>query len=181
MTTSNPALFASPVTSLRSRDDGSMVLWSETALAPYPASVAQTFRAAAAAHPERVLAAQRDGDGWRTVSYGQARAAADAIGQSLLDRKLGQRPLMILSGNSIEHLLLTLGAHTVGVPVAPVSVAYSLQSRDHATLRAIVELTDPGLVYADDGGPPPRSPSSPAPAPPPRWSSAMPSKPRTPS
>jgi feruloyl-CoA synthase len=151
MTTSKPALFASPATSLRSRDDGSVVLWSETALAPYPASVAQVFRAAAAADPERVLAAQRDGDGWRTVSYAQARAAADAIGQSLLDRKLGQRPLMILSGNSIEHLLLTLGAHTVGVPVAPISVAYSLQSRDHAMLRAIVELADPGLVYADDG------------------------------
>ena len=151
MTTSKSPLFAPPATSLRSRDDGSMLLWSQTALAPYPSSVAEMFRAAAAAAPERVLAAQRDGDGWRTVSYGQARAAADAIGQSLLDRKLGERPLMILSGNSIEHLLLTLGAHSVGVPVAPVSVAYSLQSRDHATLSAIVELADPGLIYADDG------------------------------
>ncbi len=151
MTIPEPRLFASPSTSLRSRDDGSIVLWSETALAPYPASAAAMFRAAAAAAPERVLAAQRDGNGWQTVSYAQARAAADAIGQSLLDRKLEQRPLMILSGNSIEHLLLTLGAHTVGVPVAPISVAYSLQSRDHARLRAIVELADPGLVYADDG------------------------------
>jgi feruloyl-CoA synthase len=151
MTIPAPRLFASPSTSLRSRPDGSIVLWSETALAPYPASVAAMFRAAAAAVPERVLAARRDEGGWRTVSYAQARAAADAIGQGLLDRKLGERPLMILSGNSIEHLLLTLGAHTVGVPVAPVSVAYSLQSRDHARLRAIVEFADPGLVYADDG------------------------------
>jgi feruloyl-CoA synthase len=151
MTTPRSPLFASPAISLRSRDDGSMVLWSQTALAPYPASVAGMFRTAAAADPERMLAAQRDGAGWRTVSYAQARAAADAIGQSLVDRKLGERPLMILSGNSIEHLLLTLGAHTVGIPVAPVSVAYSLQSRDHAALRAIVELADPGLVYADDG------------------------------
>jgi len=151
MTIPEPRLFASPSTSLRSGGDGSMVLWSETALAPHPTSVAGMFRAAAAADPERVLAAQRAGDGWRTVSYAQARAAADAIGQSLLDRKLGERPLMILSGNSIEHLLLTLGAHTVGIPVAPISVAYSQQSRDHATLRAIVGLADPGLVYADDG------------------------------
>jgi feruloyl-CoA synthase len=58
---------------------------------------------------------------------------------------------MILSGNSIEHLLLTLGAHTVGIPVSPVSVAYSLQSHDHAKLRTIIELADPGLVFADDG------------------------------
>src|SRR6266511_1606968 len=151
MTIPEPRLFASPSTSLRSGGDGSMVLWSETALAPHPTSVAGMFRAAAAADPERVLAAQRDGDGWRTVSYAQARAAADAIGQSLLDRKRGERPLMSLCGNSIEHRLLTLGAHTVGIPVAPISVAYSQQSRDHATLRAIVGLADPGLVYADDG------------------------------
>jgi feruloyl-CoA synthase len=150
-TTARPRLFAPPSVSFRQGDDGSIVLQSETALAPHAASVAGMFRAASAAAPERVLAAQRDGDGWRVVSYAQARAAADAIGQSLLDRKLGERPLMILSGNSIEHLLLTLGAHTVGIPVAPISVAYSLQSRDHAKLRAIVELADPGLVFADDG------------------------------
>jgi feruloyl-CoA synthase len=151
MTASARPLFAPPATSLRPRDDGSIMLRSETALAPYPTSVAGMFRTAAATDPERVLAAQRDGEGWRSVSYAEARAAADAIGQSLLDRKLGERPLVILSGNSIEHLLLTLGAHTVGVPVAPISAAYSLQSRDHAALRAIVELADPGLVYADDG------------------------------
>jgi feruloyl-CoA synthase len=150
MTIAEPQLFAPPSTSLRRGDDGSILLWSQTALAPYPASVVGMFRAAADAHPERTLAAQRDGDGWRVVSYAQARAAADAIGQSLLDRRLGARPLMILSGNSIEHLLLTLGAHTVGVTVAPISVAYSLQSRAHAKLRAIAELADPGLVFADD-------------------------------
>jgi feruloyl-CoA synthase len=151
MTSRARGLFAAPSTLLRRREDGSVLLWSGTELAAYPASVAEMFRASAAADPQRVLVAQRAGDSWRTVNYGQARAAADAIGQSLLDRNLGQRPLMILSGNSIEHLLLMLGAHTVGVPVAPVSVAYSLQSRDHATLRAIVELADPGLVYAEDG------------------------------
>ncbi len=150
MTIAEPQLFAPPSTSLRRGDDGSIMLWSQTALAPHPASVAGMFRAAAAAHPERTLAAQRDGDGWRLVSYAQARAAADAIAQSLLDRELGGRPLMILSGNSIEHMLLTLGAHAVGITVAPISVAYSLQSRDHAKLRAIVQLADPGLVFADD-------------------------------
>ena len=72
-------------------------------------------------------------------------AAADAIGQALLDRGLGpDRPLLVLSGNSVDHLLVTLGAMTAGVPVAPVSVAYSLQSRDHARIRAIAALIRPG-------------------------------------
>lgn len=128
-----------------------MLLRSETVLEPGEASVAAMLRGTAAADPRRLLAAQRDGGSWRTITYAEARTAADAIAQGLLDRELGGRTLMILSGNSIDHLLLTLGAHTAGVPVAPVSVAYSLQSTDHATLRAIVELADPGLVYADDG------------------------------
>jgi len=73
------------------------------------------------------------------------------LAQGLLDRGLGpQRPLMILSGNGIEHALLSLAAMHAGVPVAPVSTAYSLLSRDHGKLRAIAELVQPGLVFADD-------------------------------
>jgi feruloyl-CoA synthase len=151
MTTTAGGLFAAPATALRRRQDGSILLRSETVLTPGETSVAAMLRGTAAADPQRLLAAERDGESWRTITYGEARTAADAIAQALLDRELGGRTLMILSGNSIEHLLLTLAAHTAAVPVAPVSVAYSLQSRDHETLRAVVELADPGLVYADDG------------------------------
>ena len=80
-------------------------------------------------------------------------AAADAIGQALLDRGLGpDRPLLVLSGNSVDHMLMTLAAMTAGVPVAPVSAAYSLQSRDHGRVRDIVELLRPGAVFAEDAG-----------------------------
>jgi len=102
---------------------------------------------------ERAGGAGGDGGGWRTVTYGQAVAAAGAIGQALLDRGLGPgRPLLILSGNSVDHLLMTLGAMTAGIPVAPVSVAYSRQSRDHARIRAIAGLIRPGAVFAEDAG-----------------------------
>ena len=60
---------------------------------------------------------------------------------------------MVLSGNSLEHLLVSLGAYAAQVPVMPISVAYSLMSADHARIRAIAELTQPGLVFADDAGP----------------------------
>ena len=57
----------------------------------------------------------------------------------------------VLSGNSVDHLLVTLGAMTAGrLPVAPVSVAYSLQSHDHARIRAITAMIRPGAVFADD-------------------------------
>jgi feruloyl-CoA synthase len=79
-----------------------------------------------------------------------AAAAAEAIGQAPAGpRARPARPLLVLSGNSVDHLLMTLGAMTAEVPIAPVSVAYSLQSRDHARIRAIVELIRPGAVFAE--------------------------------
>ena len=133
--------------------DGALLLHSADELGGYPATVVlHSVRAWAAADPDYPLVAERGTDGgWRVVGYGAAVAAADAIGQALIERGLGPaRPLLILSGNGVNHLLMTLGALTAGVPVAPVSVAYSLQSRDHARIRAIAELIGPGAAYADD-------------------------------
>src|SRR5579863_3548307 len=134
--------------------DGRMLLRSTDPLGDYPVTVVHSVRAWAAADPGHSLVAERGPDGaWRTCRYGEAVAAADAIGQALLDRGLGpERPLLILSGNGVDHLLMTLAGMTAGVPVAPVSVAYSLQSRDHARIRAIAYLIRPGAVFADDAG-----------------------------
>ena len=60
---------------------------------------------------------------------------------------------MILSANAIDHALLMLAGYTAGVPVAPISVAYSLQSQDFAKLRHIAELLEPGLIYVADTAP----------------------------
>jgi feruloyl-CoA synthase len=133
-------------------DGGAVVLRSADELGGYPVTVLHSLRQWASADPGYPLVAERDASGgWREVSYGAAVTAADAIGQALLERGLGPaRPLLILSGNGVNHLLMTLGALTAGIPVAPVSVAYSLQSRDHGRIRAITELITPGAVYADD-------------------------------
>lgn len=148
-----PALFAAPSVETESRPDGSLLLRSRQPLGPHERSLAQMLRTWAERTPDHPLAAQRgDGAGWRTMSYRQARAAADGLAQAFLERGLGlDRPIMILSGNSIAHLLVTLAAYTAGIPVVPVSAAYSLMSRDHARLRAIAELIRPGLVFTEDG------------------------------
>jgi len=151
-------LFASPAIAAvqmpEPRADGSLILRSADALGDYPVTVVHSLRAWARADPSRLLVAERGPDGgWLGRTYGEAVGAADAIGQALLDRGLGPgRPLLVLSGNSVDHLLVTLGAMTAGVPVAPVSVAYSLQSRDHARIKAITELIRPGAVFAEDAG-----------------------------
>jgi feruloyl-CoA synthase len=132
-------------------DRGSLLLRSADPLGRYPRTVLDSARAWARVDPHRVLAAEREGSGeWRICRYGRAIAAADRVGQALLDRGLGpDRPLLVLSGNSVDHLIVTLGAMSAGIPVAPVSVAYSLQSQDHTRLRQIAALIDPGAVFAD--------------------------------
>lgn len=143
---------SSPVT-FDERPDGTVYVTPTTALPPYPVRLTDRLDYWAENAPERIFIAERDAaDAWRTVTYAEARAAARAIGQALLDRGLGpERPLAILSGNDIEHALLGLGAQYVGVPYAPISPAYALLSSDFAKLKHIIGLLTPGMLFAADG------------------------------
>src|SRR3954452_21943371 len=143
--------FAPPRIRAEQRADGALLLRSTQPLREYPVSVVHSFRAHAEAHPDRLLVAERGPDGeWARSTWGEVRSQADRVAQGLLDRQLTGRPVLILSGNSRLHLVVALAAMTVGVPVAPVSVAYSVQSADHAKLRALADLTDPAVVVAED-------------------------------
>ncbi len=124
-------------------------------MAPHDPSLARLFRAAVERNPAGLFLAERDAGGaWRKLTYEEARRLVDALAQALLERGLSaERPVMILSGNGIDHALLTLAGHTAGVPVAPISVAYSLQSQDHAKLKHIAALLEPGLIYVADTAP----------------------------
>jgi feruloyl-CoA synthase len=133
---------------------GGFRLRSRTPLAPHDQSLSRMFRAAVEAGPDRAFLAERSGDGWRTLTYAAARPIVDGIAAAFLERGLSaERPVMVLSGNSIDHALLMLAAYTAGVPIAPISVAYSLQSRDHAKLRHVAALLQPGLIYVADTAP----------------------------
>jgi feruloyl-CoA synthase len=136
---------------LEPRADGTVVLRSPHRLGAYPRKLTQCLERWARSAPERTFLAQRDGNAWRTLTYGQALQRARSVGQYLLGRGLSpQRPLVVLSGNDIEHALLHLGAMYVGVPYAPISPAYSLLSTDFGKLRAILELLTPGLVFVSN-------------------------------
>src|SRR3984893_16146775 len=134
--------------------DGGYRQRSRIALAPYTPSLGRMFRAAVEARPDRVFLAERAGDNWRTLTYAACRPIVDAIAAAFIERGLSaERPVMVLSGNGVDHALLMLAAYTAGVPIAPISVAYSLQSRDHAKLKHIAALLQPGLIYVADTAP----------------------------
>jgi feruloyl-CoA synthase len=121
-------------------------------LRDYPLRFTEHLAHWANGRPDDVFLAQRYGDAaWRTLTYSAAYEQVKLIAAALLQRGLSaQRPLMILSGNSIEHALLTLAAMHVGIPAAPISPAYSLLDPGSARVKHAVALLTPGLVYAED-------------------------------
>jgi len=128
-----------------------MVLRSPLALGAHARAVGDWLQGWAGTAPQRTFLAERAGDRWRKVGYREAYELVRRIGQGLLDRELdASTPVVILSENSVDHALLALAAMQVGVPVAPVSPAYSLMSKDFAKLKAIFELLRPGLVWTAD-------------------------------
>ncbi len=141
--------FAPAQVELEKRSDGSLLLRSPQTLGRYSRCITEWLVQWSDRAAERVFLAERKGEGWRKVSYREAYGAVRRIGQALLDRGLGpDKPVAILSDNGVDHALLSLGAMHVGVPVAPVSPAYSLRSKDFGKLKSIFELVKPGLVFA---------------------------------
>ena len=155
-----PLAMKGPDVSVERRPDGSIVITSNHAPGEGPRSIAHLIAQKAAEHPDRPYIKQREpGHGpWREVTYGQAQRAVEGVAQfllaggGLLDRGLTHADsVMILSGNSIEHALMTLGAYAAGVPAAPISPAYSLISTDHAKLKHCFEKVAPRVVFAQSG------------------------------
>ncbi len=142
-----------PGIAVETRADGTMILRERAPLKTYPDKLTDCLAAGAFANPERTLVAARGPDGaWREISYHAMLATVRSIAAALGTRRLSvDRPIMILSGNDIEHLQLTLGAMWAGIPVAPVSPAYSLVSGDFARLKHLISLVTPGMVFAADG------------------------------
>ena len=136
------------------RPDGVIVLKSRIPLKPYEKHIPASLTKWAKQAPDRTWLAQRAGADrqWRKLSYGEAKRTVDALTQALLNLKLKPgSPVAILSGNSIEHALMTQAAMQARFPAAPVSPAYSLMSQDHLKLKYLFGLIKPAVVMVQDG------------------------------
>jgi feruloyl-CoA synthase len=136
------------------RSDGVMLIKSRIALQPFEPHIPASLAKWAQQRPDRVWLAQRAGADrqWRKLTYGDAKRSVDALTQGLLNLKIEpHRPVAILSGNSIEHALMTQAAMQARLPAAPVSPAYSLMSQDHAKLKYLFGLIKPAVVMVQDG------------------------------
>ena len=153
MTSQSTQKFWQPELSVSRAPDGVIHIAQKSPLPAHDQILADYLDKWATKTPERRFLARRDNQGaWRYITYEEARDKARIIGAHLLQQGLGpDKPLLILSENSLEHGLLGLACTYVGIPFAPVSPAYSLVSKDHAKLKAIATLLQPGAVFADNG------------------------------
>ncbi len=147
-----PISFNDPAVTIERRDDGTLYLRPRIALGEYPDRLTDRLHHWAATAPDRIFMAERDGgSGWRQITYSELLTSSRHIASGLLARGLSaEKPVVILSGNSIDHALIAFGALYAGIPFCPVSPAYSLVSKDYGKLSYLMKLLTPGLVFADD-------------------------------
>src|SRR6059058_3293920 len=150
------SLFATPRTVAEHRADGSIVLRSPEPLRDGARCVGDWLEQWARQKPDTVFLAERDSADapWATMTYAGALRRVRAAASWILAQGLGaERPLVILSDNSIDHALLALAAQHVGVPSAAISPAYSLMSKDFDKLKSMITLLGPGAIYVSAAKP----------------------------
>ena len=152
-----PLQFGVTRVALRDGAPGTHYLRAEQDLQAFPQRLTDRLQHWAQVKPDQTFMARRskNADGtlgdWQHVSYAEAWQTARSIAQGLIDRGLSaERPVAILSENSLEHALLALGCLVAGVPWTPVSPPYSLISVDYDKLKHVLRTVTPGLVFAQD-------------------------------
>src|SRR6266478_4927608 len=148
----NVKIWQPNVTSER-HPDGTIYLCSGGQLGGYPDKITARLEYWAKHAPDRIFLARRNPSGaWNKLTYAEALSRVRSISEALLQRKLSaERPVLILSGNSIEHALLALSAMYCGILYAPIAPAYSLATKEYDTLRFLWNRLRPGLVFAAEG------------------------------
>ena len=133
------------------RDGSDLYLTTRVPLDPVVSDTSVWLERYARQTPDALAVAERAGEGWREITYGALLPMVQAIGAALAGRGYGaQSPIAILSGNSIDHLLLSLGAQYVGVPTVPLAEQYALITEAHGRLIYVLEKVRPAAVFVDD-------------------------------
>jgi feruloyl-CoA synthase len=133
------------------RDDGTVILFNPTPFSTAFDTVNAALDHWAALAPDRAWLAERSGEGWRTITYTEAREQVARLASSLLGLGFGPgRPLLILARNGIEHALVAYAAMRIGAPIAPVSPQYGQKGADPSRLAHAAALLKPHGVLVED-------------------------------
>jgi feruloyl-CoA synthase len=144
-------MFAPPAVALERRPGGRVLVRSRQPLLPHAPSVGAVLERWARERGERVFLAERDGDRWRTMTYADLFDDVRRVASGLLEMGLNaETPIAILSPASLSHAIVSLAGQYVGIPIAPISPAYSTQYGDLRRLQLVLDALRPTLVFAAD-------------------------------
>jgi feruloyl-CoA synthase len=149
----NDELQLAPARVVREKiDEGGFILRSPEPLGPYARCVGEWLDRWAAETPDAPAFSERGSDGgWRTIGWRELRRVVGRIAQGLLDLDLApDAPIVVVSDNSLDHLLLLLASMHVGRAVCTASSAYCRLTRDYTKIHGILKAIKPALVYASD-------------------------------
>ncbi|MGA0603449.1 feruloyl-CoA synthase [Caulobacter sp. KR2-114] len=133
------------------RDDGGLILFNPTPIRDPRATALDALQHWAAVRPGQMWLAERSGDGWRGVTFGEALGQVEALAGGLAGLGVGRpKPMLVLARNGVDHALIAFAAMSLGVPVAAVSPQYGLAGADLTRLAHAVAVIQPGSVFTDD-------------------------------
>lgn len=132
--------------------NGTIYVSQAAKLPEYGSRITERLEYFAKTKPDQIYLADRGEDGeWRTMTYGQAYQKVRNLSQFFIDHNVSvERPVVILSGNDLEHALVSLAATHIGVPSAPISPAYSLVAKDYARLKDCIDAVTPAMIFTND-------------------------------
>ncbi len=141
---------------VKRHDDGTVIMRNLNPLNPAAPNLIAPLRQWADETPDHTWLAERSRDNgeagdWQRLSYADANDKVNRLASALLAMGTGQdKPIAILSGNSIPHALMTYAGILAGSPVMPISPSYSLMSSDFAKLHHVFSLIRPAFVFVED-------------------------------
>lgn len=136
---------------IEDRGGGELVLTNPTPHATNFTTMTQALERWAIEAPGRAWLAERSGEGWRQIGFAEAHDQVRALAGGLRELGVvGERPLLILARNGVDHALISYAAMSQGMPVAPVSPQYGLPGANLSRLAHAVEVLKPAAVYTED-------------------------------
>jgi feruloyl-CoA synthase len=143
---------ATPRTVRENLSNGTFVLRHPEPLQPHARCIGDWLEHWARTTPDALFLAERDAQGaWRRLTYRDTRAQVGRLAQAMLDLDLPpEKPVVVLSDNSVDHALLALATMHLGRAVCAVSSAYCRLTKDYSKVKGILDALDPAAVYASD-------------------------------
>ena len=125
--------------------NGELLLRSPLPLERYERQIGNFLRRWAKDDPKRRFLAEREGDSWRFVTYGEAAASANSVSQWLIDNgHNSDRPVASLCENSLKLGMFKLGAMQVGIPYMPIAPTYL---QNVSKLAYVLAEAKPSVLY----------------------------------